>query len=153
PTWSSSGPDAGVDSVALPTGSSLQRLIGMNNYTGLSGFTYSAWVNLTDASNGYNGIVSQDFNGCCVNRLMVDSFLQPYINVGAHNDHALASTVPGYGNWFLIVLTGQTSGSTTVDRVYVNGVEVTASPIVEPYNIPDLSTASTYIGVGESGNT
>jgi hypothetical protein len=142
-----------VTSVALPTGSSLQQIGGMNNYTGASGFTYAAWVNLIDASLGYNGIVSQDFGSCCINRLMVDSSRQPYIDIGGHNDVPFGTTVPGYGNWFFIALTGQTSGGTTIGRVYVNGVEVTGSPITEPYNLPDLSTVSTYLGVGESGTT
>jgi hypothetical protein len=152
PSWSSSGPGS-VSSVALPTGSSLQRIPGMNNYTGASGFSYTAWVNLIDASLGYDGIVSQDFGSCCINRLMVDSSRQPYIDIGGHNDVAFASTVPNYGTWFFIALTAQTVGSTTVGRVYVNGVEVTGSPIVEPYNLPDLSTASTYLGIGEGGTT
>jgi hypothetical protein len=152
PVWSASGPTAGANSVVLTSSSSLQRTAGLNNYSGVNGFTYTAWVNLTDASTGYNGIVSQDFGGCCVNRLMVTSSLNPFVNVGQHNDQTLGGTVPDYGNWFFLAMTGQTSGSTTIVHVYVNGTDTTGSPLTEGYNVPDLSTASTYLGTGESGN-
>lgn len=146
------GPFAGYNAASFQgSGSAFQIDGGLNGYTALPGFTYSAWVYVTGTS--YEGIVSQDFGSCCTNRLLLQSGQTPFINVGRHQDTTVDGTTLPLGSWTLLTLTGETGTPGTGQseaRIYVNGVEVSSGPVVFNYTLPNLAGVNTYLGAGES---
>ncbi|HET9483091.1 MAG TPA: LamG domain-containing protein [Xanthomonadales bacterium] len=129
----------------------ITRAAGLAGYDGRPGFSFVAWVQLDAATDGFDGVVSQDAGGCCTHRLLLDPAHQPYINVGAHDDRFFAAPQP-VGAWFHIALVGEDVGANRTGRVYVNGVEVAGSPQNFTGNLLDSSALRTYLGTGEAGN-
>lgn len=151
----------GVTQVAGHSGSSMgasfdgsgliEKLGGLAGYTGLPGFTFAAWVNLKD-SGAYRGVISQDFNyTSCFNRLLLTPSQYPFINVEAHVDYTLGSSLPS-NTWFFITMTANDNGSNREGHVFVNGLEVTGSPQTLAGNLIDLTGINTYLGTGENGS-
>jgi hypothetical protein len=145
------GHDAGSEAAYFNGNSLIEKLGGLNGYTGLPGFTFAAWVNL-DGSASYRGVVSQDWSSSdCFNRLLLNPSQQPFINVEAHSDYSLGSSMSS-NTWFFIVLTANNSGLNREGHVYVNGLEVTGSPQILGGNLVNLSGIDTYLGTGEHGS-
>jgi arabinan endo-1,5-alpha-L-arabinosidase len=125
----------------------------MTGYTGIPGFTFTAWVNQDAGATAYDGIISQDTGGCCDNRLLLSPAHHPFINVGQHSDRPLNGTTLAPGTWYQLVLTGENSDASggAVAHVYLNGVEIAGSPqFFDP--LPDGTGFSTYLGAGEGGS-
>lgn len=144
------GPTGGT-ALLLNGASSLQRLTGLTGYNGLPGFSFSAWVDITGpGTGGFNGVITQD--GSVFNRLLVrTSDNAAFIDAGQASDQVLGP-VPPNNTWFLYTMTALTSGGATSVHVYVNGLDVSGSPLTLPFTLPDGSSANTYLGTGENGN-
>ena len=126
------------------------RIDPLNGYTGLPGFTMSAWVKLDPGTGGFDGVISQDNGACCETRLLLTAGHNPYINVHQHADKNLTSTSLVVDQWEHIVLTGENVGGVGVARVYINGVEIPGSP--QNFELLGSSeTFFTYLGAGEAG--
>jgi hypothetical protein len=97
---------------------------------------------------GYEGLITQDYTGCCTNRLLLQEGDQPYIDGGEHVDHAVTGTYP-IGTWYQVALTGQDTTGGSVDDVYVDGA--LAGEFNFNFATRDLSGVNTYIGAGDNG--
>jgi hypothetical protein len=153
------GPVSGWSSAEFDGSSVLERLSALSGYDSAAGFTFSAWVELSDAAD-YNGIVSQDTGGCCFTRLLTNPAggsgggVVPFVDITQHQDHFLGSTLP-MDQWFMLTLAAGDeagNGGNAVAHVYVNGVEVTGSPLALAYALSGGSL-NTYIGAGSGGTS
>jgi hypothetical protein len=142
-----SGPD-GLNS-AVFNGGILERTTGLNGFSGINGFTYTAWVNVSSLG-AYNGVISQDFGSCCINRLLIDPSGHPFLNVSGHNDVTTSDTLAPQ-TWYFLALTAVNDGPNHDDYVYVNGIADPSDPVVQGGDLLDLSTADTWTGAGEGG--
>lgn len=135
-------------------GSSFVKFGGLEGFTGKPGVTLAAWVNLDEATTGFDGIISQDAGSCCDNRILLHPNQQPFINLSEHSDRHL-TTAPffEFGEWMHIAMTGLDAdeGGFAEARVYVNGEEVDDSPQDFP-EMDDGSDWNLYLGAGEAGN-
>ena len=121
---------------------------GLTGYNQLSGMSMAAWVKMSPAAGGFNGIISQDTGGCCLTRILFTSGHTPYLNVSQHSDRNMGGTGIPLDDWAHIALTAEPNG---LARFYINGVEHESSP--QQFNaLPDASTWNTYLGAGEAGS-
>lgn len=122
----------------------------LTGYTGLPGFSMSAWVKQDPAASGFDGIISQDGGGCCQTRFLISSSKSPYINVHQHSDRHLNTVALPVNSWYHVALTANNEGGQGVARVYVNGLEVRQSPQIFQA-LGSSAGFSTYLGSGEGG--
>ena len=135
-------------------GSSFVKYDGLDGFTSKPGVTLAAWVNLDEASTGFDGIISQDGGGCCEHRILLHPQNQPFINLSEHDDRHFNFADPfEFDEWTHIAMTGldDEDGGFAEARVYVNGFEIDDSPQEFP-EMDDGSTWNTYLGAGENGN-
>ncbi len=129
---------------------SVDRALGLNNFTGLGGVSYSAWFNLTNPANGqYQGIISQDTSSVPVgDRILVNPSGNLYIDTG--NDHSDQGTSIAVGTgWHQVVMTVADSGTSRDTLLYLDGT--LRDTIVQTGNLPNASTWTTWLGAGEQG--
>lgn len=122
---------------------------GLAGFTGLPGYTITAWINRASLDGGFSGIVSQDGGGCCVNRFLLDGGDTPYINAGAHVDSDYAAPVIANDAWVHVALVANDAGPGNTVRVYVNGLFAAGNTF--GHNLANSSLLNTYIGAGENG--
>jgi hypothetical protein len=131
----------------------IERLSDLSGFSEANGFSYALWADVPEIG-GYQGLVSQDSGGCCVNRLMVlNTGAGPdvFVNAGAHYD-VLTSTVTAYDTWEFLVLTADNeagNGGNAVAHVYLNGA--LSDTIDLPYALSNVDPLYTYLGAGEGG--
>ncbi len=143
------GPSAGTTAGVFGQTSEFQINGGLTGYNGQPGFSLSAWVYVSGAYGGYNGVISQDFGGCCINRLLLGTGTTPFINAGAHNDTVPSGDVLPVGHWYNIVMTSVDVTGGNVTDIYVNGA--LKSTINYGNTLPNLTGVNTYLGAGEDG--
>ena len=135
-------------------GSSFVKFGGLDGFTGKPGVTLAAWVNLDEATTGFDGIISQDAGACCDNRILLHPENTPFINLSEHDDrHLTGAPIFEFDEWMHIAMTGldDEDGEFSEARVFVNGEEVDDSPQEFPV-MDDGSEWNLYLGAGENGN-
>ncbi|GIX06656.1 MAG: hypothetical protein KatS3mg115_1059 [Candidatus Poribacteria bacterium] len=110
--------------------------------------TMMAWFYLTGHVE-YDGIVSMSgvlapvAGQCCQYRIMVNPGLQPFFDVGEHNDHTIAGFTFQLEQWYHYAMTYD--GSVAI--VYVDAQEV--GRVEKQVNLPTFDTP-VLVGVGEA---
>ena len=131
-------------------GSSRLRIDPLNGYTGYPGFSFTGWMWIDASASGYQGFLSQDQNGECNNRFMVNPALHPFINAHQHSDRALTGYTLEKSAWFHYALVVADSSNGAIAKVYVNGNEVAGSPQIFD-RLGSSASFHTYLGAGENG--